>query len=70
MKLGIPILVIGILLLLVSIPYSILSMFAGVIKLVQSDQTGGLMAYSGLIGVILGFILTAIGVTRVFGRPR
>ncbi len=68
MKLGIPLLVIGVALLLVSIPYSILTIFAGVIRITQSDLSGGLLAYSGIIGVILGFVLTTIGAVRVFKR--
>ena len=70
MKLGILILVLGILLLVVSIPYSMWSILSGAVRLIQSDQSGGLPAYVPLIGVVLGFILTTIGVTRVFGRPR
>jgi len=67
MKLGIPILVIGVALLLISIPYSILSILTGVIRLTQSDLSGGFLAYSGIIGVV-GFVLTAIGAIRVFKR--
>ncbi len=70
MKLGIPLLVIGILMLIGSIFYSILSIIAGVIRLTQNDTSGGFAAYSPLIGVVIGFVLTAIGVTKVFGRPR
>lgn len=70
MKLGIPFLVMGILMLMISIPYSILSIITGVVRLTQNDLSGGLAAYSGFIGVVLGFVLTAIGVARVFGRPR
>ena len=68
MKLGIPILVIGVALLLISIPYSILSIITGVIRLTQSDLSGGILAYSGVIGVVVGFVLTAIGAIRVFKR--
>ena len=68
MKLGIPILVIGVALLLISIPYSILSILTGVIRLTQSDLSGGFLAYSGIIGVVIGFVLTAIGAIRVFKR--
>lgn len=70
MKLGIPLLVIGILMLIASIPYSIVSIIGGVIRLTQNDTSGGLAAYLPLIGVVIGFVLTAIGVSRVFGRPR
>jgi hypothetical protein len=69
-KLGILLLVIGILLLLVSIPYSVLNIVTGVVQLSQDIISGGLQAYFGLIGVILGFVLTTIGVVRVFGTPR
>ena len=68
MKLGIPILVIGVALLFISIPYSILSIITGVIRLTQSDLSGGFLAYSGIIGVVVGFVLTAIGAIRVFKR--
>ena len=68
MKLGIPILVIGVALLLISIPYSMLSIITGVIRLTQSDLSGGFLAYSGIIGVVVGFVLTAIGAIRVFKR--
>ena len=68
MKLGIPILVIGVALLLISIPYSILSIITGVIRLTQSDLSGGFLAYSGIIGVLVGFVLTAIGAIKVFKR--
>ena len=68
MKLGIPILVIGVALLLISIPYSILSIITGVIRLTQSDLSGGILAYSGVIGVVVGFVLTTIGAIRVFKR--
>ncbi len=57
MKLGIPILVIGVALLLISIPYSILSIITGVIRLTQSDLSGGFLAYSGIIGVVVGSTL-------------
>lgn len=70
MKLGIAIMVIGILMLIISIPYSIWSIISGAMRLIQNDLSGGLLAYSPLIGVVLGFLLTVIGVTRVFGRPR
>ncbi len=68
MKLGIPLLIVGIALLLVSIPYSLWSIMTGAIRLIQSDTSGGILAYSGIIGVVVGFLLTAIGVTRVFKR--
>ena len=68
MKLGIPLLVIGVALLLISIPFSILSIVAGVNRLTQSDVSGGILAYAGVIGVLVGFVLTAIGAIRVFKK--
>ena len=67
-KLGIPLLVVGIILLLISIPYSLWSIMTGALRLFQSDTSGGVWAYAPIIGVIAGFLLTAIGVTRVFGK--
>ena len=69
-KLGITLLVIGILLLLLFIPYSILNIVTGLVQLSQNIISGGLPAYYGLIGVVLGFVLTTIGIVRVFGTPR
>jgi hypothetical protein len=66
MKLGIPLLVIGVLMLLASIPFSIISIIGGVNRLTVGDVSGGVLAYVPLAGVILGFILTTIGATRVF----
>ena len=66
MKLGIAFLVIGIAFLIMSIPYSILSIINGVVQLTQSGLYGGLLAYVGIAGVVVGFVMTAIGVTRVF----
>ena len=68
MKLGIPLLVIGVALLIISIPFSILSIIAGVIRLTQSDLSGGALAYAGILGVVAGFVMTAIGAIRVFKR--
>jgi uncharacterized Tic20 family protein len=65
-KLGISFLVIGIALLIISIPVSILGIIGGVIRLTQSDLSGGVLAYAGLIGVVVGFVMTTIGVVRVF----
>ncbi|HJX13088.1 MAG TPA: hypothetical protein VJ377_06115 [Dehalococcoidales bacterium] len=67
MKLGIPLLVVGVLLLIVSIPYSILSIVSGVIQLTEDNiSSGGLLAYAGILGVVIGFILTTIGAIKVF----
>ena len=63
---GILILVIGVLMLLASIPFSIILIIQGVGQLSLGDISGGVLAYAGLAGVILGLVLTTIGATRVF----
>jgi uncharacterized membrane protein len=69
MKLGIPLLVVGIALLILSIPYSIINIFIGVTQLEEEGiVAGGFGAYLGVIGVIAGFVLTTIGAVRVFKR--
>jgi hypothetical protein len=65
MKLGILLLAVGILLLLASIPYSILGIVNGIN---EAGQPGGFSAYLGLIGVIVGFVLITIGATRTFKK--
>jgi len=66
MRLGIALLVIGIALLIISIPFSILGIFAGLIQLTQANLSGGVLAYSGIFGVVVGLVMTAIGAIRVF----
>jgi hypothetical protein len=66
MKLGIPILVVGVVLLILSIPYSIVSLVSGIGQLEEGIVSGGVASYLGIIGVVAGFILTAIGAIRVF----
>ncbi len=70
MKLGIPLLVIGIILLLAAIPFSIWGIVAGVNQMYEDEQliSGGFVAWAGLAGVIIGFALTTVGATRVFKR--
>jgi hypothetical protein len=68
MKIGIPLLVIGVLLLFLTIPYSIVMIFIGVSQLQGGTVSGGFLAYLGIIGVIAGFVLTTIGAVRVFKR--
>jgi uncharacterized membrane protein len=68
MKLGIPLLVIGVILLIAAIPYSIVSIISGVTQLQRGIVSGGIQAYYGIIGVVLGFVMTAIGAIRVFKR--
>ena len=66
MKLGIPLLVMGVALLILVIPYSILSIISGVTQLEEGNISGGVSAYYGIIGVVVGFVMTAIGAIRVF----
>ena len=65
MKLGVTSLVIGIALLLVTIPYSIFNIVSAVFQLSQSSYSGGGLAYLGVAGVVAGFLLTAFGAVRV-----
>ena len=66
MKLGVALLVMGVALLLMSIPYSILGIISGVTQLTQGNLSGGVSAYSGIFGVVVGLVMTAIGAIRVF----
>lgn len=68
MKLGIAVLVIGVTLLILAIPYSILGIIAGVTQLEEGNISGGVSAYYGIIGVVVGFIMTAIGAIKVFKK--
>lgn len=68
MKLGIAFLVIGVALLVIAIPYSILSIISGITQLEEGRISGGASAYYGIIGVIVGFVMTAIGAVKVFKR--
>ena len=68
MKLGIALLVIGVSLLMISIPFSIWGVIAGVNQLMEEDLSGGVVAYIGIIGVVAGFVMTTIGAMRVFKR--
>ena len=66
MKTGLVLLIVGILLLLCSIPYSIICLIAGVTQIEEGIVSGGFPAYIPVLGVIAGFISTTIGVTKVF----
>jgi hypothetical protein len=66
MKLGIPLLVVGVLLLVLSIPFSVVMIVGGVDRISVGDLSGGFLAYAPILGVILGFVMTTIGATRVF----
>jgi hypothetical protein len=67
-KVGVVLLVAGVILLICAIPYSIISIITGVNQLEEGTVSGGISAYYGLIGVIIGFVLTTIGSVKVFKR--
>jgi hypothetical protein len=66
MKLGIPMLVVGVLMLLALIPLSILSILAGFSQTTQGNVSGGVSGYALIAGVVIGLLLTGIGAIRVF----
>jgi hypothetical protein len=70
MKLGIVFLVIGILLLIITIPYSIMNIISSINELSQGKVSGGFTGNLLIIGVFLGFILISIGATEIFFRKK
>ncbi len=66
MKLGIPLLVFGVLLLIFSIPFSIVVLITGYNQLTIGGISGGFLAWAPLAAVVLGLVMTTIGATRVF----
>jgi hypothetical protein len=70
MKLGIVFVVIGVLLLILIIPYSIMSIISSFNVLGQGKVTGGFSGYLLIIGVFLGFVLIIIGATEIFFRKK
>jgi hypothetical protein len=66
MKLGIPMLVVGVLMLMASVPLSILSILGGFTQITQGRVSGGVSGYVLIAGVIIGLLLTGIGAVRVF----
>ena len=68
MKLGIALLVTGIALLILVIPYSIVGIISGVAQLEEGIISSGASAYLGILGVVVGFVMTTIGAIRVFKR--
>ena len=68
MILGIVLLVVGVALLLGAIPYSIVGIIAGVAQLEEGIVSGGISAYYGIFGVVVGFVMTTIGAVKVFKR--
>ena len=68
MKVGLLLLATGVILLICAIPYSIVSIITGINQLEEGMISGGISAYYGLIGVVIGFVLTTIGSVKVFKR--
>lgn len=68
MKLGIALLVIGLALLFLAIPYSIVSMIVGLAQLESGKVSGGISSYFGIIAVVAGLVMTGIGALKVFKR--
>ncbi len=66
MKLGIPFFVIGILLLIFSIPFSVVVLLRGFNQLTSGVASSGALAYAPLAGVIIGLMMTTIGASRIF----
>jgi hypothetical protein len=66
MKLGIAFMVIGTGLLVVSVPYAISGIVAGVFHAARGNLPGGIPSYVGIIGGCAGIALAGIGATRIF----
>lgn len=66
LKLGIPLLVVGVILLVLSIPFSVILLIGGFNQLTLGNVSGGVLAYAPLAGVIIGFVMVTIGASRVF----
>ena len=64
MKPGIPLLARGVALLIISIPFSILNIIGGVIRLMQGDVSGRFPAYAGIAGINDGLMMTGMGAIR------
>jgi hypothetical protein len=65
-KLGIPLLVIGVLLLVLSIPFSIVLLISGFNNMTAGNMYGGVLAYAPIASVVIGLVMVTIGATRVF----
>jgi len=55
-------------LLIISIPFSILNIIGGVIRLMQGDVSGRVPAYAGIAGINNGLMMTGIGAIRAFKK--
>ncbi len=68
MKLGIILVITGVILLIMAIPFSILGIIRGVTELEQGIVSGGISAYVLIIAVTAGFVMVVIGATRIYFR--
>jgi hypothetical protein len=66
LKLGIPVLVIGLLVLFLSIPFSVIVLIIGFNQVTLGNISGGILAWAPIVGVVLGLVMTTIGASRVF----
>jgi len=67
MKWGIPVLIIGVLMLFASIPFSVMVLLTGFSKIAGGDtSSGGILTYLPLAGAVIGLMMTTIGATHVF----
>ena len=70
MKLGIVLVVIGVSILMIVIPYSIMSLISSINTLGQGRLPVGFMGYLLFFAVFIGFVLTVIGATEIFFRRK
>jgi hypothetical protein len=66
LKLGIPLLIIGVIMVVCSVPFSVILLMGGVNRLMVGDVSGGALAYAGIAAAVIGMIITTIGASRVF----
>jgi hypothetical protein len=64
LKLGILLLVVGIGLLVISVPYTISGVINGIFQ--SKGSIGGFSTYAGIFGAVAGILMIGIGVSKVF----
>ena len=68
MKLGIILLVTGMVVLAISIPFWVWGFFVSHIQLIEVNFNEEGLIYSAFFGVVVGLVMTIIGAIRVFKR--
>ncbi len=68
MKLGIILLVLGVVALVISIPFWIWGAIASPTQLMEANLFREGLIYSAIFGVVIGLVMTIIGAIRVFRR--